>query len=164
MVRGAAMGGAGVLWLLGPKVRSRVNRARAERRGFGKWLLLGFIGLTFWALIFAVIFRMLLYFRGTQGIGDLLAAIRDNIRRCREAGIIRAGITIVDYEEGLAAYLGGERDRGLALIAQGVEDGQFIPTREAYLQVLYDDPGFAPILATQVARQARAYPSREDMK
>ncbi len=88
-------------------------------------------------------------------IGELLAAIRDNIRRFREAGIIRNGITSVDYEEGLAAYLAGERERGLALIARGVEDGQFIPTREAYLQVLYDDPGFAPILATQVARQAR---------
>ena len=88
-------------------------------------------------------------------IGELLAAIRDNIRRFREAGIIRAGITRVDYEEGLAAYLAGEREKGLALIAQGVEDGQIIPPGEAYLRVLYDDPGFAPILAKQVARQAR---------
>ena len=90
-------------------------------------------------------------------IGELLAAIRDNIRRFREAGIIRTSTsnTIIDYEEGLAAYLAGERDRGLALIAKGVDDGQFIPPNEAYLRVLYDDPGFAPILAKQVARQAR---------
>jgi ABC-2 type transport system permease protein len=32
------------------------------------------VGIFFWSLIFAVIFRMLIYFRGTQGIGDLLAA------------------------------------------------------------------------------------------
>ena len=36
--------------------------------------MLGFVGLFFWAFIFGIIFRMLLYFRGTQGIGDLLAA------------------------------------------------------------------------------------------
>lgn len=70
----ATVRGAGVLWLLSPKVRSRVNRARDERGKFAKWLFLGFVGLLFWALIFGVIFRMLLYFRGTQGIGDLLAA------------------------------------------------------------------------------------------
>jgi hypothetical protein len=29
----------------------------------------------------------------------------------------------------------------------------FIPQREAYLQTLYDDPGFAPIRASQEARQ-----------
>lgn len=68
------MSGLGVLGILRPKVRSKVNRARGERGGFGKLLLLGFIGLVFWALIFGVIFRMLLYFRGTQGIGDLLAS------------------------------------------------------------------------------------------
>ena len=32
------------------------------------------MGLFFWSFIFLIIFRMLLYFRGTQGIGDLLAA------------------------------------------------------------------------------------------
>jgi ABC-2 type transport system permease protein len=31
------------------------------------------VGLFFWSLIFAAIWRMLLYFRNTQGIGDLLA-------------------------------------------------------------------------------------------
>jgi ABC-2 type transport system permease protein len=38
-----------------------------------KGLLLGSVGFLFWAMIFAVIYRMLLYFRGTQGIGHLLA-------------------------------------------------------------------------------------------
>ena len=39
-----------------------------------KVVVLGSVGLIFWALIFAMIWRMLLYFRNTQGIGDLLAA------------------------------------------------------------------------------------------
>ena len=64
---------AGVLWLLRPKVRTKLNRARTDEGRWFKGALLGFIGVFFWALIFGVIFRMLIYFRGTQGIGDLLA-------------------------------------------------------------------------------------------
>lgn len=65
---------AGLLWLLRPKLRTKMNRAKTDEGRTFKALLLGFVGLFFWTLIFAVIFRMLLYFRGTQGIGDLLAA------------------------------------------------------------------------------------------
>ncbi len=65
---------SGVLWLLGPKVRSKLNRRKTGERSRFKWGLLGFVGVFFWAFIFGIIFRMLLYFRGTQGIGDLLAA------------------------------------------------------------------------------------------
>jgi hypothetical protein len=96
-----------------------------------------------------------------EEVSQLLAAIRDNARRYREAEMSAAGIMghngfySADYEEGLAAYLSGERDRGLVLIAKAVEDGYFIMPREAYLQALYDDPGFAPIRAMQQARQAR---------
>ncbi len=89
-------------------------------------------------------------------VRELLAAIRDNVRRYREAGMIRSFLfRSVDYEEGLAAYLSGERESGLALIAKAAEDGFFILPNEAYLQVLYDDPGFAPIRESQEARQAR---------
>ena len=66
----------GVRWLLGPKLRTRINRARSDDGRVFKAALLGSVGLFFWALIFAVIFRMLLYFRGTQGIGDLLAEVK----------------------------------------------------------------------------------------
>ena len=65
---------AGLFWLLRPKLRTKMNRARTDEGRTFKALLLGFVGLFFWSLIFAVIFRMLLYFRGTQGIGDLLAS------------------------------------------------------------------------------------------
>ena len=68
---------AGVTFLLGPKFRSRLNRSRSgadTRGGMGRILILGFVAVVFWALLFAGITRMLIYFRGTQGIGDLLAA------------------------------------------------------------------------------------------
>ncbi len=41
------------------------------------------------------------------------------------------------------------------MIAKGAEDGYFIPPNEAYLQALYDDPGFASIRASQEAWQSR---------
>jgi len=90
-------------------------------------------------------------------VSELVAAIRDDVRRHRETGITALfnGDDSVNYYEGFAAYLTGEREEGLALIAKGAEDGMFIPQREAYLQTLYDDPGFAPIRASQEARQAR---------
>jgi tetratricopeptide (TPR) repeat protein len=90
-------------------------------------------------------------------VGELITAIRDDVRRCHEAGIIRDAHRLrnIDFPAGLAAYLAGEHERGLALIAKAAEDGDFIPPNEAYLQTLYDDPGFAPILASQEARQAR---------
>jgi TolB-like protein/Tfp pilus assembly protein PilF len=89
---------------------------------------------------------------------EIVVAIRDNVRRLREAGIVgnkypfRAS---ADYQEGLAEFLSGERERGLALISQAVNDGLFIPPNEAYLQPVYADAGFTPIRQTQEARQER---------
>ncbi len=89
-------------------------------------------------------------------IDELVAAIRDNVRRLHEAGEIRTSTWFSpDYDEGLAAYLAGERERGLALIAKAAKDGYFIWDDVAYLQALHDDPGFAPIRAIQEARQTR---------
>jgi TolB-like protein/DNA-binding winged helix-turn-helix (wHTH) protein/Tfp pilus assembly protein PilF len=90
------------------------------------------------------------------GVGELRAAIQDNVRRYHEAGITRGTLFwSVDYEEGVTAFLTGNREGGLASIAKAAEDGYFIQPNAAYLQALYDDPGFAPILAAQQARQAR---------
>ncbi len=66
--------GPGFLWLLRPKLAIKLNRARDGEGRLFKTLLLGFVGVFFWALIFAVIHQLLLYFRNTQGVGDLLAA------------------------------------------------------------------------------------------
>jgi len=88
--------------------------------------------------------------------GELVAAIQDNVRRYNEAGITGTDEEYgVNYEAGLAAYLAGEREKGLVLIARGAEEGYFIPPGVAYLQMLYDDPGFAPIRKMQEARQTR---------
>ena len=73
-MNGVARPTAGILWLLGPKIRSKLNRNKSDEGPRFKWGFLGFVGLFFWSFIFGIIFRMLLYFRGTQGIGDLLAA------------------------------------------------------------------------------------------
>jgi TolB-like protein/Tfp pilus assembly protein PilF len=90
------------------------------------------------------------------GVDELVAAMRADIRRQKDAGATLTDIDdSVDYSEGLTAYLAGERDTGLVLIAKAVEDGFFIPPYEAYLQTLYNDPGFAPIRAKQEARQVR---------
>jgi len=92
-----------------------------------------------------------------DNIADLLAAIRDNVRRYEEAGIstfVRAGLS-PDYEDGLANYFAGDDQRGLALIARAVENGYFIPPGEAYLHDLYKHPDFAAIRAVQELRQTR---------
>lgn len=85
------------------------------------------------------------------GVSELLAAMKDNVRRLREAGITTPE---VDYQDGLVAYLMGERARGLALLAKAVEEGD-LSYKTAYMQMLYDDPGYAPILARREAMQAR---------
>jgi TolB-like protein/Flp pilus assembly protein TadD len=90
-----------------------------------------------------------------DNVADLLAAIRDNVRRYREAGIATSENTSPDYEEGLASYLAGDDQRGLALIARAIEDGYFMLPGEAYLQSLYEHPDFAAIREMQEARQAR---------
>jgi len=89
-------------------------------------------------------------------IDELVAAILDNVRRYREAGIVGDGRSFgPDYEEGIALYLSGDRKKGIALLDKATADGVFIPTNEAYLQAIYDDPGFSPVLARQESRQVR---------
>jgi tetratricopeptide (TPR) repeat protein len=90
------------------------------------------------------------------GVARMVAAIRDNVRRYREAGISPGDLfSSVDFEDGVATYLSGGRERGLALIARAVQSGYVVPPNQAYLQWLYDDSGFDPIQASQEARQAR---------
>ena len=69
----ASLRDPGLIWLLRPKLSSKLARARAGKGRFFKSVVLGVVGIFFWALIFVIIWRMLLYFRNTQGIGDLLA-------------------------------------------------------------------------------------------
>jgi ABC-2 type transport system permease protein len=63
-----------LLHLLAPKWLTAKARASIGERGRGvRVLLLSTFGLAFWAIIFAVLFRLLRYFRGVPEIGVLLA-------------------------------------------------------------------------------------------
>jgi len=89
-------------------------------------------------------------------VGEFVAAIMDNVRRYREAGIVGDGRSFgPDYEEGLALYFSGHREAGLALLDRGTAQGVIVPPNSAYLQPLYDDSGFAHILVRQEERQTR---------
>lgn len=63
-----------VLTLLKPRVWPLQKRglSRANGNGRVRFLLLGAIGLLFWCGIFAVSWRVLVYFKGIEDIGDIL--------------------------------------------------------------------------------------------
>jgi len=58
-----------------PKWRSVLTRMRQDRDegGRAKVVVLGVVGVLFWAAVFGVLFRVLRYFRNTEEIGQLLA-------------------------------------------------------------------------------------------
>lgn len=65
----------GIITLLKPRLWSFRNgyaSRDAEARNI-KWLLFGLIGLVFWVGIFIVFYRVLRYFQGVEGFGDILA-------------------------------------------------------------------------------------------
>lgn len=92
----------------------------------------------------------LIVIRQAAGVNteELVMAIKDHVRRLKEVGYNRRA----NYEAGIAAFLTGERERGLALIAEEVENGRYLQLEHAYLQTLYNDPGFVPIRNTQETR------------
>ncbi|HEX2778526.1 MAG TPA: hypothetical protein VHM30_03435 [Gemmatimonadaceae bacterium] len=63
-----------LLHLLGPKWLTARARAMSNERGrAARFTLLAFLGLGFWSFIFAMLYRMLVYFRNATDIGALLA-------------------------------------------------------------------------------------------
>jgi len=92
----------------------------------------------------------------TAGASQILKEFTEYIHRYRDAGIVLTRWdTSMDYLEGIAAYLAGERDTGLALISKAAEDGYWIRPPAAFQLSMYQDPGFAAILEKQRVRQAR---------
>ena len=85
----------------------------------------------------------------------LIVALQDDARRLRDVRSVGGLSYNVDYQEGLAAYFDSQHQMGLNLIAQAVDQGFYIWPNEAYLQELYEDPGFEPIRRAQEQRQAR---------
>jgi TolB-like protein/tetratricopeptide (TPR) repeat protein len=97
-------------------------------------------------------------------VGELVAAIEDNVARYREAGIVGDARSFgADYEEGMALYFSGSRAAGLKLLDRATAQGVVVPPNSAYLQALYDDPGFAHILERQEGRQDRERKAVLDM-
>jgi ABC-2 type transport system permease protein len=68
------MKGASFIHLLSPKWQSMRSRALKKQTGAaGRFGALAIIGLAFWGFIFAILYRLLVYFRGIPEIGPLLA-------------------------------------------------------------------------------------------
>ena len=68
------MNGPTFVHLLWPKWQSMRSRAVKTQTGAtGRFALLGVLGLAFWGIIFAILYRLLVYFRGISEIGPLLA-------------------------------------------------------------------------------------------
>ena len=66
--------GASFVHLLAPKWQSMRSRALKKQTGAaGRFGALAIIGLVFWGFIFAILYRLLVYFRGIPEIGPLLA-------------------------------------------------------------------------------------------
>lgn len=86
-------------------------------------------------------------------VSDLLAAMKKRAQQNHDEGIAMKGVA--DYEYGLATFLEGDQDKGIEWIGKAVGNGFFIWPNEAYLQILYDHPGYAPILAKHKAWQKR---------
>ncbi|MGQ0816097.1 MAG: putative ABC transporter permease subunit [Gemmatimonadota bacterium] len=63
---------ASIAHLVAPKMRSARRRMGGEGSG-ARVAVLGGVGFIFWALLFGIIYRMLLYFKAAAGIGDVLA-------------------------------------------------------------------------------------------
>jgi TolB-like protein/Tfp pilus assembly protein PilF len=76
-------------------------------------------------------------------VGELLDVMRERASWLKEGEMTVMGMA--DYGLGLADFLAGEREQGLAMIKEAVEFGYFVPRNAAFLQSLYDDPGYAPI-------------------
>ena len=65
---------APLLHLLKPKWITARTRAMANEKGrSARFILLGMVGVLFWTFIFAVLYKLLSYFKGVQEIGPLLA-------------------------------------------------------------------------------------------
>ncbi len=66
--------GPSFLHLLAPKWQSMRSRAAKKESGTGgRFVVLALLGLAFWGFIFAILYRLLVYFRGIPEIGPLLA-------------------------------------------------------------------------------------------
>jgi hypothetical protein len=90
------------------------------------------------------------------GANQILAEFNGYLRNHREVGnVLTQWYTSLDYLDGVAAYLSGEHDTGLAQMSKAAEDGYWLRPPAAFQQTMYEDPQFVAILEKQKVRQAR---------
>src|SRR5690606_39432437 len=70
---GGGVAVAGFLHLDSPVLRASARRLSGSS-SIARGLALGVIGLLFWVLLFGVLYRVLVHFRGADGIGEVLSA------------------------------------------------------------------------------------------
>lgn len=102
-------------------------------------------------------FVAVLHAMGDEARADeIIAELLDNARGFRAAGVEAAlWEESVDYQEGVALYLSGERERGSKLIARAVIDGFWMPPPGKFQKAMYQEPEIRKALQIQADRQAR---------
>ena len=92
-----------------------------------------------------------------DGAQQIIEALRENVRRYRDGrGYRTEWFRSIDYQEGIAAYMDGDRYTGIALIAKASEEGFWISeSGSAFREKMYQEPEFQLILQRQRIRQAR---------
>ena len=91
-----------------------------------------------------------------SGARQVIESLVASSRRLRDAGItMTRQFASLDYHDGIAAYLSGERDKGLELIGKAVDDGYYLPPMAAFQEALFAEPEFEAILQVHEDRQAR---------
>jgi TolB-like protein/tetratricopeptide (TPR) repeat protein len=88
---------------------------------------------------------------GVDNVSDVVRAAQDHSRSLDEAGITFAGSI---HDRGVAAWVAGDRKRALELMATAVEEGALLFWTPAFWADLVSDPGFEPIRARYLQRQA----------
>jgi TolB-like protein len=85
-----------------------------------------------------------------DGAREIVSYMLENVRRHREAGIVTTSWEdSVDYQEGVALYLSGERNRSIELIAQAANDGYWLPPPAVFQDSYYQEPEIIEALRTQ---------------
>ncbi len=141
--------GMGTLGLVAPKVREARRRIR-ESATLARVLVLGTVGFLFWTLLFALVFRLLQYFRGAAGLGEVLAA--------KLLGLILLGfLSILVISNVISALSSFFLARDLELIAAAPLDGVRVYLSRLAESAVHSSWMVALVLVPILAAYGRSY-------
>jgi hypothetical protein len=90
------------------------------------------------------------------GAREVLEYMFENVRRHRDAGFVATFWEIsVDYQEGVALYMAGERDAGLELIVKAANDGYWLTPPGKFQDAMYEESEIVEVLEMQAGRSER---------